>query len=66
MLSISHLLPGSEVDLRFVVNHERTVRVLKSGVGGQNRVVWLNNRCRHLGGGVDRELELGLLAVVGG
>ena len=50
---------------RFVVDHERTVRVLEGGVGGQDRVVWLDNGCRHFGGRVDREFELGLLAVIG-
>jgi len=34
-------------------------------MGGQDRVVWLNNRCRHLGSWVDRELELGLFTVIG-
>jgi hypothetical protein len=29
--------------LRLVVDHEGTVRVLESGVGGQDGVVWLNN-----------------------
>lgn len=47
-----------------VVNHEGTVRVLEGGVGGQDRVVGLNDGSRHLRGRVDRELELGLLAVV--
>ena len=65
MLFISRVFIGSKSDLRLVINHERTVRVLESGVGGQDRVIWLDNRCRHLGGGVDRELELGLLTVVG-
>lgn len=49
---------------RLVVNHERTVRVLKSSVRSENRVVRLNHRSRHLGSGIDGELELGLLAVV--
>lgn len=49
---------------RLVVNHERTVRVLKSSVRSENRVVGLNDRSRHLGSGVDGELELGLLAIV--
>lgn len=39
--------------------------MLEGGVGGQDRVVWLNNRCRHLGSWVDRELELGLFTVIG-
>jgi len=48
----------------FVVNHEGTVGVLKGGVGGQDRVVGLNDSGGNLGGGVDGELELGLLSVV--
>ena len=47
-----------------VVNHERTVGVLKGGVGGEDRVVWLDDGGSGLWGWVDTELELGLLAVV--
>ena len=47
-----------------VVDHERAVGVLQGGVGGQDRVVWLNDSGRDLRGRVDGELELGLLAVV--
>jgi hypothetical protein len=39
--------------------------VLEGGVGGQYRVVWLYNRCGHLGSGVDREFELGLFTIIG-
>jgi hypothetical protein len=49
-----------------VVDHEGTVGVLEGGVGGENRVVRLDNSRGHLGSGVDGELELGLLAVVYG
>lgn len=49
-----------------VVDHEGAVRVLKSGVGGENRVVRLDNRGGGLGSRVDAELELALLAVVDG
>ena len=38
--------------------------MLKGGVGGQNRVVWLNDGVRHRWCGVYRELELRLLAIV--
>merc|ERR1711902_376755 len=38
--------------------------VLQGGVGGQDRVVGLDYSGGHLGGGVDGELQLGLLAVV--
>lgn len=49
-----------------VVDHERAVGVLQSGVSGKNGVVGLNNRGGDLGGRVDAELELALLAVVDG
>lgn len=39
--------------------------MLKGGVGGENRVVRLNDRGRHLGRRVHGELELGLLSVIG-
>ena len=48
----------------FIVDHESAVRVLQSGVGGQNRVVRLDNGRGHLRSGVDGEFELGFLAVV--
>lgn len=48
----------------FVVNHETTVRVFESSVGGEDRVVRLHDRRRNLFGGVNTELELALLAVV--
>ena len=47
-----------------VVDHEGTVRVLQSGVGGEDGVVRLHHGRRHLGGGVDGKLQLGFLAVV--
>merc|ERR1719500_298894 len=49
-----------------VVNHEGTVGVLQSGVGGQDRVVGFNDGSGDLGCRVDSELELALLAVVHG
>ncbi len=33
-------------------------------MGGQDRVVWLNHCCRHLGSRVDGKLQLGLLSIV--
>ena len=50
----------------FVVEHDGDVGVLQEGVGGQDGVVGFNNSGGDLGGGVDREPELGLLAVVDG
>ena len=49
-----------------VVNHEAAVGVLQGGVGGQDGVVRLHDGGSVLGGGVDAELQLGLLAVVNG
>lgn len=50
----------------FIVNHEAAVGVLESGVGGQDGVVWLNDRGSDLGCWVDAEFELALLAIVDG
>ena len=49
-----------------VVEHDGDVGVLEEGVGGEDRVVWLDNSGGDLGGGVDGEAELGLLAVING
>jgi len=38
--------------------------VLEGSVGGQDSVVWLDNGVTELGGGVNAELELGLLSVI--
>ena len=58
--------PAADVVDGFVVEHDGDVGVLQEGVGGQHGVVGFNNRGGDLGGGVDREPELGLLAVVDG
>lgn len=50
----------------WLTHHERAVRVLESRVGREDGVVRLNNGAGQLGSGVHAELELGLLAVVGG
>lgn len=55
--------PANVVD-GLVVNHESAVRVFEGGVGGEDRVVGLDDGGRDLRGRVDRELELGLLAIV--
>ena len=47
-----------------VVNHERTIGMLKGGVGGENGVVRLNDRGSSLGSRIDAELKLALLSVV--
>ena len=59
-------MSGADVIDGLVVDHESTVRVLQSGVGGQDAVVGLDDSSRHLWGGVDGELKLGLLAIVNG
>ena len=40
--------------------------MLKGRVSRKNRVVWFNDRARKLWGGIDAELELRFLAVIGG
>jgi hypothetical protein len=57
-------VPSADVVDGLVVYHEGAVGVLQGGVGGENRVVGLNNRCSDLGRWVNAELQLALLAVV--
>jgi len=49
-----------------VVEHDGNIGVLKEGVGGEDRVVGLNDGGGDLRRGVDGETELGLLTVVDG
>ena len=49
-----------------VVEHNGDIGVLKEGVGGEHGVVGLNDGGGDLGGWVDGEAELGLLAVING
>ena len=49
-----------------VVNHERAIAVLESGVGGEDGVVRLDHRCGNLRSRVDAELQLAFLAIVHG
>lgn len=49
-----------------VVNHEAAVGVFKSGMGSQDRVVWLDNGSGDLRCWVDAELQLALLAIIDG
>jgi hypothetical protein len=49
-----------------VVDHERTVGVLESGMSGQDGVIWLNNGGCGLRSWVNAELQLDLLAEVDG
>jgi len=61
----SQVLLADVVD-GLVVDHERTVGVLKGGVGSQDSVVWLDDGVAELGGGVNAELELGFLSIISG
>ena len=47
-----------------IVHQKGTVAVFQSGVGVEDSIVRLHYSCGHLGGGVDGELQLGLLAIV--
>lgn len=47
-----------------VIDHKSNIRVLKSGMSGQDRVIRLNDSGGNLRSGVNGELELGLLAIV--
>jgi hypothetical protein len=49
-----------------VVDEESAVGVLNGAVGGEDGVVWLDDGRGHAGRGIDGELELAFLAVVGG
>jgi hypothetical protein len=50
----------------FVVDEERTVRVLDCGVRRENGIIGLDNGGGNARGWVDSEFELAFLAVVGG
>ena len=47
-----------------VAYHEGTIRVLLGGVGGEDGVVGLNYSSANLGGWVNGDLQLGLLAII--
>ena len=57
-------VPSADVVDGLVVDHEAAVGVLERRVRGEDRVVWLDDRCGDLGRWVDAELELALLAIV--
>ena len=42
----------------FVIDHESAIGVFQGGMGGQDRVVWLDDSGRDLGRWVDGELQL--------
>lgn len=59
-------IPSADVIDGFVIDHEGAVGVLKSRVGGQDRVVGLHDGRRDLGSWVDGKLQFGLLSIVDG
>ena len=58
-------LPANIVD-GLVVDHEGAVGMFQSGVGGQYRVVRLNDGSRHLRRWIDGKLKFGLLSIING
>ena len=64
--SLESEVTSADVVDGLVIDHEGAVRVLEGGVGGEDGVVWLDDRGGGLWGWVDAELELALLAVVDG
>jgi len=59
----SQVLLADVID-SLIVDHKRTIGVLEGGVGGQDSVVWFDDGVAELGGGVNAELELGLLSII--
>lgn len=47
-----------------IVDHEAAVGMFQGGVSGQDGIVWLNDRGGDLGGRIDAEFQLALLAIV--
>jgi len=62
--SLDVQVPSADIVDGLIVDHEGTVGVLQGGMGGQDRVVGLNDSGGDLGRGVDGELQLRLLSVV--
>lgn len=64
--SVDIQISPADVVYGLVIRHERTVRMIKCRVSGQDGVVWLHYGRRDLRGGVDGVLEFAFLAVVDG
>jgi len=64
--SLDVKVTAADVVNGLVVEHDGDVGVLEEGVSGEDGVVRLNDGGGDLGGGVDGESELGLLAVIDG
>lgn len=62
--SLNTKVASANVVDSLVIDHETAIGVLKSGVGGQDRVVRLDNGGSNLRSWVDAELKLALLAVI--
>ena len=62
--SLNVQITAADVVDGLVVHHEGAVGVLQGGVGGQDGVVGLHHSSGHLGGRVNRKLQLRLLAIV--
>jgi len=59
-------LSSADIVDSFVIKHNSDISVFKEGVSGQDGVVRFNDGSGDLGGGIDGETELGLLAVING
>jgi len=59
-------LSSADIVDSFVIKHNSNISVFKEGVSGQDGVVWFNDGSGDLGGWVDGETKLGLLAVIDG
>merc|ERR1712123_98571 len=62
--SLNIKIPATDIIDRLIVNHEGTIRVVKGGVCGQDRVVRLNHSRCNLWCRVDCKLKLGLLSII--
>jgi len=62
--SLNTKVAAADVVDGLVVDHEGAVGVLEGGVGGEDGVVWLDNRGGDLWSWVDTEFKLALLSVV--
>jgi hypothetical protein len=57
-------IPFADIVKSFVVEAEGTIRVLKKGMSGKDRVIRLHNSRRHLGRRRNSKGELGLASIV--
>ncbi len=57
---------AADIEDRLIVHHEAAVGVLQCAMGGEDAVVGLDDGSGHLRSGVDRKLQLALLAKIQG